>query len=254
MHKSPDTIDFEKLSKQRIDFTDLGGGGQRARLTLTLPNGQQMVYVEEITPADVQKYATHIAGCEIGFALADGSVGYDGAEIGNIFKDIGKALGKGVKAIGKVAKKVVTSKVMQAAAKGLAMVAPALGPMAAPALAISGGIGVAGKLLASKTAQEVGAPRTAIALANGAVADAKRITKSPSALGSILRIANDKANAAKALGNVFGTSMAAKKPPLAGDMLALARAGRVRSNRGGAVTPAQLQAAHNAGRVFFVAA
>jgi hypothetical protein len=302
--KSPDTLAFEKLSKQRLDYSDLPGGGQRARLTLTLPpspgypNGQTMVYVEEISAADVAKYATTIAGTEIGYAIGAGHVGYDGVEVGAIARqivgafDFGKltrgGLGKAGADVAKVAKKVVTSKVMQSAAKGLMTIAPTLGPLAPVAMGVGGGIGVAGQLLGAKTAQDLGAPLTAMALASGAVTNAGELTKSlgAGALPSLLRIANDKANAAGALSgaipglakpragaplapsNVFSavrasvlaprsaprSAAAAAAPAPAGDVVAMARAGRVRSNLGGTVTPSQLQAAHRMGRVFFVAA
>lgn len=239
---------FNQLSKQRLDYTSLPGGGQRVRMTVTLPNGKSYAFVEDVTPEDLHQYATDIAGVEIGCAMVMSPI--SGVEVGNIFKSIGKAIGGGVKAIAKVAKKVVTSKVMQTAAKGLAMVAPALGPLAPAALAVSGGIGIAGKLLASKTAQSVGAPLASNALAESAVSDAQMLSKSAGGMKGLLNIAGTKAlNAFNLVDRLAPPSGAAS-----GDVFALARAGKVRSNTGGAVTQEQLSAAAGAGRLFFLAA
>jgi hypothetical protein len=241
---SNDLQQFNSLSKQRLDYESLPNGGQRARMTITLANGKSLTFVEDVTASDVKQYAAEIAGVEIGCACAMAPI--SGVEVGNIFSDIAKGLGKGVKAIGKVAKKVVTSKVMQTAAKGLAMAAPALGPFAPAALGVSAGIGIAGKLLASKTAQSVGAPLASNALAQSAVSDAKRLTKTSSGLFGLLKVASTKAM------NAF--SLVDKLQPASGDVMALARAGKVRSNQGGQVTAAQLSAAAGAGRLFFLAA
>ena len=157
--------------------------------------------------ADVHKYATHIAGTEIGYAIGAGATG---AQIGAFdFKKLTSGgLGKAGRGCCQGCEKVVTSKVMQSAAKGLGMIAPALGPLAPAALAVSGGIGVAGKLLGAKTAQDLGAPLTAMALATGAVGDAKALTGSLGSMSPLLRIANDKANAANAL---TGGGMSARR-------------------------------------------
>jgi hypothetical protein len=245
-----DSQKFDQLSKQRIDYATLPGGGQRARMTITLANGKSFSFVEDITPADIKSYATQIAGVEIGCAMAQGPI--SGVEVGNIFGDIAKGIGSAVKTVGKVAKKVVTSKVMQTAAKGLAMAAPALGPFAPAALAVSGGIGVAGKLLASKTAQSVGAPRASDALAASAVQDAKALTRSPLATTGLLNIAAKKANSVSNLvSNVVNNAISKATGT---DVLAAARLGKVRSNTGGAVTADQLAKAAGAGRLFFLAA
>lgn len=250
---------FDKLSKQRIDYVSLPNGGQRARMTITLPPqpgfpaGRTFTFVEDVTASDVKQYGAEIAGLEIGCAMALGPV--SGVEVGSFFGDIAKGLGGAVKAVGKVAKKVVTSKVMQTAAKGLAMIAPALGPMAPAAIAVSGGIGVAGKLLASKTAQSVNAPLASDQLARSAVADAKAITKSPAAFKGLMNIASNKAlNATNLINKVVAQGVAnATTGSPTGDVMAMARLGRVRSNQGGLVTPAQLTAAAGAGRLFFLA-
>jgi hypothetical protein len=139
---------------------------------------------------------------------------------------------------------------MQTAAKGLALAAPALGPLAPAALAVSGGIGVAGKLLASKHAASIGAPLAAQALQNSAIADATKIAPSASSARGLLTIATAKANSAL---NLAHSAMSSPAPSASSnDILAMARAGRVRSSQGGPVTPTQLQAAARASRVFFI--
>lgn len=247
---SSDVAAFDRLSKQRIDYEKLPNGGDRARMTVTLPNGKTFVFVEDINPSDLKQYANSVAGLEIGCAMQISGIGYYGPEVGNIFGSIAKGIGGAVKAVGKVAKKVVTSKVMQTAAKALAIAAPALGPMAPAALAVSGGIGVAGKLLASKTAAQVGAPLAARALQNSAMSDIKRIAPTATSAMGLLKIASAKASNALNLANTATSKALAK--PASNDILALARAGRVRSNQGGSVSPAQLQAAAQMSRIFFV--
>lgn len=253
--KSAEVAKFEQLSKQRMDYTNLPGGGVRARLTITLPGGKTMSFVEDVTPDDVDTYAAQISGVEIGYAISEvGGV----VEVG-FLSSLVKTIGKGVKAVANVAKKVVTSKVMQTAAKGLALAAPALGPLAPAALGVAGGIGVAGKLLSAKNAAAVGAKRTAAAITQDAISDARRI--SPNASSSLLRIASSKANSAqRLLFPQFGAKTQAISKALArgqasnANVLELARQGRIRSNLGGAVTPAQLMAAQQAGRMFFLTA
>jgi len=211
--KSPDTRRFDRLSKQRIDYTDLPGGGSRARMTITLPNGKSYTFVEDVTPTDISTYEAQIAGAEIGYAIQE--VGWNGVdEVGSFFGGLVKAVGKGLKTVAKgavkvvggvakLAKKVVTSKIMQTAAKGLAFAAPFLGPLAPAALGVSAGIGIAGKILGAKTASEVGADRTATAMTESAVQDAQIL--SPQAYPSLLTIAGDKARAAQELtGGPFG--------------------------------------------------
>ena len=194
MQKSRDTQHFDQLSRQRVDFTSLANGGQRARLTVTLPGGRTFAFVEDVTPSDVYQYEQQIAGVEIGLIQEVGGVG--AFDFGSLTKGgiAASPLGKAGKAVGKVAKKIVTSKVMQTAAKGLALIAPALGPLAPAALGVSAGIGVAGKLMSAKNAGDLGATLTSAALAQSAVSDAQKL--SPQQFPSLLRIATDKANSA----------------------------------------------------------
>lgn len=260
---SIDTQKFNQLSQQRIDYTPLPNGGVRARLTVSLPGGKTIPFVEDVTPEDVKTYEAQIAGVEIGYALDE--IGYVGSveqigflggivrAIGKGIKAVGKAAGGVVKGIAKVGKAIVTSKVFQTAAKGLAIIAPALGPLAAPALAVSGAVGVAGKLLGAKNASKVGAKRTATALAQSAVSDAKRIA--PGAAPSLLRIATDKANSAmKLAGAQIQAGVAARSGATApgGPVLDASRASKLR--RATEFSPETLAKAHASGRLFLLPA
>ena len=278
--KSPETAKFDRLSRQVIKYSDLPGGGVRARMVVSVPVGvdrwKPYTFVEDITPDGVKQYEAQIQGSEVGLIVQEisGIYGVDVSQdvgfLGDVFKAIGKgvkAVGKGIvkgaKAVGKVAKAVVTSKVMQTAAKGLAMVAPALGPYAPIAMGVAGGIGIAGKVLGAKNAEQAGATRTAVALTQSAISDANRIA--PNSAGSLLRIARDKALSAQRLAGTLAralpASSVAMRAPSAlsfgsygGDAMRLAQAGQLMSNRGGRATPAELQLAHQQGRVFFLPA
>ena len=251
---SPDTQRFDQVSKQRIDYRELPGGGVRARLAVSLAGGKTYTFDETVTPEDVKTYEAQIAGAEIGYALNE--IGYTGSPdeigfLGGIVKAIGKgikAVGKGVasvaKGVAKVGKAIVTSKVFQMAAKGLAVVAPVLGPLAPAALGAAGAMGVAGKLLGSKNAAKAGAMRTATALANSAVADAKKIA--PNAAPSLLRIATDKANRAAQLA---GTGAA---PTIPSRKLTPAQAAALQP--AGSFSPDTLQKAHATGRLYLLPA
>lgn len=258
MQKSADTQKFDRISQQRIDYSPLPGGGQRARLTVTLPGGKNYSFVEDVTPEDVRTYEAQVAGVEIGYALDE--VGWTGSanEVG-FLGGIVKAIGKGIKAVGrgvasvakgvaKVGKAIVTSKVFQTAAKGLAIVAPVLGPLAPAALGAAGAIGVAGKLLGAKNAAKVGASRTATALAKSAVADAKKI--SPSAAPSLLRIATDKANRASQLAGMPASTTAAPNVPVR----RLSPTQMTKLQPAQSFSPETLQKAHASGRLFLLPA
>jgi hypothetical protein len=251
---SPDTEKFNKMSQQRVDYQEFPNGAVRARMTVTLPGGKTYQFVEDATPEDVKTYEAQIAGVEIGFALDEigwiGSadqIGFLGGivkAIGKGIKAVGKAAGGVVKGIAKVGKAIVTSKVFQTAAKGLAIVAPVLGPLAPAALGAAGAIGVAGKLLGAKNAAKVGAKRTAAEMAKSAVADAKKI--SPNASGSLLRIATDKANSASKLSGLSSIPQqggAGINPELASKL-----------RRASDFSPETLQKAHASGRLFLLPA
>lgn len=208
--QSPDTDEFNKLSRQRFDFEKLPGGGIRGRITVTLPGGRPpMVFVEDLPNAALGRMEAEIHGCEIGFALAagdiEGAIGYADSVFGRegeIGLSIFKRISRGVK---KVGKSILTSKLLQTAAKGLAVVGPFVPGIGTAAAAVSAGLLVAGKLAGAKAAEQMGASRTAAALAKDAVATATRVAPAGSA-ASLLRIASDKSTNAIALA-------AGRKPP-----------------------------------------
>ena len=100
MQKSRDTQHFDQLSRQRVDFTSLANGGQRARLTVTLPGGR-LCFRGRFTPSDVYQYEQQIAGVEIGLIQEVGGVG--AFDFGSLTKGgiAASPLGKAGKAVGR---------------------------------------------------------------------------------------------------------------------------------------------------------
>jgi hypothetical protein len=241
-------------TRQRIDYIDLPGGGVKAVLTISLPGGVVKRF-EAATDANEMKEVSGALLRSVGCCLGD--------EVGrSIFKKIGKG-------IGKIAKSVASSKVFQLAAKGLALASPLLGPIAPFALAAGAGLGVASKLAKASVAAAHGAHDVAKALTLSAHADATKLTSTPAGAARLLATANAKrlgaekvaaGPAAKSKPNtaaIPGSSTADHRcPQLSGnteaDVLAAAKAGRVRSNQPGAITPSQLLAAHKQGRLYWV--
>jgi hypothetical protein len=184
------------------------------------------------------------------------------------------------KKIGRLAKKVATSKVFALAAKGLALAAPLLGPIAPAALGAAAGLGVASKLAKAGVAAAHGAKSVADALTKAAHSDAVKLTKTPAGAAQLLAVANQKRLGAEKAANKGPETPApraaavkrpaarapspaparapspaparASSPAPSSDVLALARAGRVRSNDGSSVSPSQLMAAHAQGRIYWV--
>jgi hypothetical protein len=235
----------EQQTKQRIDYQTHADGSVTATLTVSLPNGEIRRFAETLTPAELE-----------------------GNEVSGIFSGLGHFLKKAGKAIGHVAKKLATSKVFMAAAAGLAAAVPFAGPALAPALlAASGAIGVGGKLLHASVAAAHGAHDLAKKLTHSAITDAHVITKTPAQAQALLELANTKRMKAEAIASQSpagappprlatrptpprpSSTQQARRPE---DVVAAAHAGRLRSNQGGDVTPAEVAAAHASGRVFWV--
>jgi len=250
-----------ELTRQRIDYIDQPDGSIVAVLTITLPGGITKRFESKVTRAELEQAEGDIVGAEL-------------ALLGPDF--VGFSFGKFIKGVGKIAKSVATSKVFKMAASGLALAAPLLGPIAPIALAASAGMGVASKLSGAAAAAIKGATGVADALTKSAANDARRLTTTPAGAASLLAAANAKRmgaervaakapppRAAPAPFPRFPARPAAKpRPPAApkpayapfseGDLLARARAGRVRSNQNVRVSDAQLIAAHRTGRIFWV--
>lgn len=238
MQKSPETIAFDKnISQQRLDYEEVDGK-VRAILTVTLPGGQTYVFSEDAS----QEEGEAVEGMwDRGSEVPN--------EVGSIFGDIAKFAGKAVKAVGKAAKSVATSKVFKTAAKGLAVISPALGPFAPAAMAVSAGMGTASTLLSARTAASKGNKQAAAQLTAKAAADAKRIA--PKNAAKLLKIASDKSKAALAL------SSRAKPKKKRAPSAALARMTRTASPKAlspktgpGRVTLPQLAAAARSGNVY----
>lgn len=258
-------MDASQLSRQRLDHITRPDGSVDAVLTITLPGGVTKRFVANVTNDEAQQVSGEIIGAEV---LCNPTVGAFSF----------KKLGRGLK---NMAKKVASSKVFKLAAEGLAIASPLLGPLAPAALGAAAGLGVAAKLAKAGVAAAHGAHEVAKQLTDSAHADATRLTTTPAGAAALLQHANAKrlnaekvadkghdapAPASKAPATARARPLvppAAAKPsssatlarapaPASSDVLALANAGRVRSNDGTPVTPAQLLAAHSAGRIFWV--
>lgn len=244
-------------TRQRIDYIDLPGGGTKAVLTITFPGGVTKRF-EASTTSDEMKEVSGALLRSVGCCMGD--------EVGrSIFKKIGKRFGK-------IAKGIAHSKVFALAAKALAIAAPLLGPIAPFALGAAAGLGVASKLAKASVAAAHGAHDVAKKLTQAAHDDAVKLTKTPAGAAKLLAVANAKrlgaekvaegTPAAKQNTKALPSSSTALNPEnhvcpqLRGttesDLLNAAKAGRVRSNQQGTVSPSQLLAAHNRGRVYWV--
>lgn len=247
----------ETDTRQRLDYETLPDGSVKAILTVSLPGGIVKRFEAVTSAEEAQSVEGDIVGAEL--ALNPGH------EVGwNPFK-----------AVAKLAKKVVNSKVFKVAATGLAVAAPLLGPIAPAALGAAAAMGVASKLAKAGVAAAKGAKKVSQALTASAARDAKKLTRTPRGAAQLLAVANRRRLGAEALAEgkpkrkpLRFTRKRAKPrkaaaptaPALAaapakmgeGELLKRARLGRVRSNKRGAVTDRQLLQAHRAGRIYWV--
>jgi hypothetical protein len=223
---------------QRIDYRHLADGSVEAKLTITLPDGTEKVFVTTASDNDIS-----------------------GDEIGSLFSFVKRA----VKSVAHVARHIATSKLFKFAAIGLSALVPGAGPLLAGGLiAAASSLGVAGKLAHAALAHKHGATDLAQKLTMSAHADAQKLTGGdPVAARALLTAANKKRLAAETLAS---SPPAALLPPAArsspatapqGPMLhpsvaSAAAQGRIRSNSGAPVSPAELAAAHAQGRIYWV--
>lgn len=166
-----------KISRQRLDYVQLPGGSWEAVLTITLPGvAKPFVFREPATIAEAQ---------------ADAG---DAPEVAGIFD----AIGKGLKSIGKTVvgavKSVASSKVFKTAAKGLALAAPVLGPLAPVALTASGAMLTTSALVGARRKAAHGDKRGAVKLTAEAQAIAKKLA--PKNHKALLKVAADKSRGA----------------------------------------------------------
>lgn len=259
-----------ELPKQSIDYTEHPDGSITAKVTILFADGQKQEYVETVTQQELEAVAGEYVGAELAIIGPDGEVGF------GFLKKIAKGISKAAKA-------VVTSKVFKVAATGLAIASPILGPLAPAALAASAGMGIAAKLAKAGAAAASGAKELAKQITASAHVDAKALTKTAAGAASLMQHANAKRTAAanvptrkvvtkptpkpqlRAAAPKVAPKAAPARPPAArpaapaapaarseADLLARARAGRVRSNKPGNISDQQLLAAHRAGRIFWV--
>lgn len=259
--------DLDQLSRQRLDFEELPGGGTRAILTVTLPNGKAYRYTADVDEDEYNQFANVVTAAET--KMLQRVEGLSDEEIAGLFDSIAK----GFKSVVNGVKKVATSKVFKFAAKGLQTIAPALGPYAPAAMAVGGGMQVASKIASSAVAAEAGAKRAARALGLSAKRVSHRKTRGRGPFTKMLtRWANKKRKSAFSRLNTKRARDAAKrrrrkpkarrrKPtrrPRATtkriSILAAAQAGRLRSNKAGDVSTKKLKRAAKKGRVFWITA
>lgn len=243
-----------QLPKQNLQIVEHPDGSASALLTVTFADGTVQKYETALSSDELAEAEGQFVGAELAIAGGEMEVGAFGF------------LKKAIKGIGKVGKAVLASKVMKVAAAGLAIASPVLGPLAPAALAAGAGLGVASKLASAGAAAAKGAMNVAKQLTDQAHGDAVALTSTPAGAAALLGAANAKRLAADAVQPKQlpqRRPVAAKAPltitpktPSGGssepDLLERARAGRVRSNQPGAITDAQLLAAHRAGRVYWV--
>lgn len=288
-------MEFEDLSRQRIDYSIGPKGETIAILTLTLSDGSTHRYSASAGDDDVRQLAAAFAASEVRAGKRIGET-YTDEQIEGLFGDVWN----GVKKIGNVAAKVATSKVFKYAATGLASIAPALGPLAPIALGVAGGMAGASALGHAALAAQAGAKKTAKTLTRFAryTIKATSKSKSPRTQKTLLRIANRKRKAALRFASRFGKKKTTRrrrrsrrKPTRSrsaaaraatrrrkakiraakrraptrrtptrrttarrADPVTAARAGKLRSNKGGNVTASSLARAARAGRVYWVTA
>lgn len=245
---------FEDLSRQRLDFSIGPDGETIAVLTVSLSDGSVHRFSASTNQEEEDALAATLATGERQLMRIEGC---PEDEIAGMFDFVGKAF----KAIGGVAKDIVTSKVFKSAAKGLAAIAPVLGPLAPVALGVSGAMATTSSLVSAATAAKGGAKRSSKRLTQRAMADvAKRVT-SKKARKAMLRVGNRKRkSAAKIAAKVSrrerqrraGRPTKARPLGKVPSVFAAARAGRLRSHKKGSVTGKQLRKAMKAGRVYWL--
>lgn len=192
---------LESLSRQRIDYSEDANGDTVAVLTVTLGDGGVRRFTAKSSEAEVNKLAKGIANAEMRQMKISGEIaGMGDDEIAGLFGKIFKA----VKSVGKVARKIASSKVFKMAGKGLLMAAPLAGPFGPALAAVGGGMMVASKLSDASIAAEAGARRVSRALTGGARRYVRRIARKPSSWRRLLSWGNRRRRgaSARALGRV----------------------------------------------------
>lgn len=190
------------LSRQRIDYSTGPKGETVALLTVTLKDGSVHRFKGEATEREVDQLAKGIANAEMRKLQVSGEIaGMGEDEIAGLWGSIVK----GVKKVGKVARKVASSKAFKWAGRGLVMAAPALGPFGAAAAAVGGGMMLASKVSDMSIAAEAGAKKTARALGINVKKTARKLGKKRSTRRKLISWANAKRKAvmARAAGRTY---------------------------------------------------
>lgn len=244
------------LSRQRLDYSEGPNGETIAILTVTLQGGEVYRFKESVDDEEIDALAAGIAAAEARELRISGLATEE--EIAGIFGSIAKAF----KSVANIAKKVVTSKVFKKAGKALAAIAPALGPYAPAAMGISAGMQTASKLGAAANAASAGARQVSKKMVRSARRKASRKVRGKrKPLRRLMSWANKTAKAgAKLAGRKKSRRRRRRKPTgrrrktKRPNILAAARAGKLRSNRKGDVSAGALRRAAKTGRVYWLAA
>jgi hypothetical protein len=280
-------MDAADISRQRLDFEPLPGGAVKAILTVTLPGGVIKRFESITTAEEAQQVEGDIVGAELMLdPTLRGEVGF------NIFKSVKKlakkvasskvfkvaasGLALAAPLLGPVAPAAlaaaagmgVASKLAHAgvaAAKGAKKLSASLtASAAADARKLTKTPAGAASLLATANKRRLGAEKLADGGSSPPPPAAAPAPKAPAArpaaraARAVPAAPPAKAPAAPAPAAPARAPSLALPPRTApanlsgADLLARARAGRVRSNDGRPVTDAELLAAHAQGRIFWV--
>lgn len=260
-------MQFSDISKQRIDYSTGPAGETIATLSVTLADGSTHRYSASATDKEVDDLASAFANAEIRERKrVEGHMSEE--EIAGFFSFVKKAVRK----VGNVVKKVANSKVFKLAAKGLVAISPVLGPLGPIAAGAGGAMMIASKLASAGVAASAGARRAAKKLVRSAKRVAKRFSRSKKGRRALLKLGNRKRKAAERLARRTSRgrrrkpsrrrrpskrrtrrrAAPAKRRTRKPNILAAARAGRLRSNKPGSISAKKLMRADRKGRVYWV--
>ncbi len=181
--------ELETFSRQRIDYTTGPNGETVATLTVTLGDGSVHRYKGSATEKEVDKLAKGIADAEVKAARISGEIaGFSDDEISGFWGKIVKS----VKKVGKVARKIASSKAFKWAGKGLVAISPMLGPFGAATAAVGGGMMLASYASDMSIAAESGAKKVAKGLGINIHKKARKMARRPSTRRKLLNWANNR--------------------------------------------------------------
>lgn len=181
--------ELETFSRQRIDYSMGPSGETIATLTVTLGDGSVHRYKGSATEKEVDKLAKGIADAEVKAKRISGEIaGMSEDEISGFWGSIVKS----VKKVGKVARKIASSKAFKWAGKGLVAISPMLGPFGAATAAVGGGMMLASHVSDMSIAAEAGAKKVARGLGINLHKKARSIARRPATRRKLINWANNR--------------------------------------------------------------